>query len=78
MRRGGPSFEQVASFGPLCRAAREAARGLKHRGAVAAFLADLEPEVLGLDFTAHGYGSPHGHSQRDPPGYATGSHQSAA
>jgi RNA-directed DNA polymerase len=49
MRRGGPSFEQVASFGPLCRAAREAARGLKHRSAVAAFLTDFEPEVLALE-----------------------------
>ena len=49
MRRGGPSFEQVASFTPLCRAAREAARGLKHRRSVASFLADLEPEVLALE-----------------------------
>jgi RNA-directed DNA polymerase len=49
MRRGGPCFEQVASFGPLCHAAREAARGLKHRSPVAAFLADLEPEVLALE-----------------------------
>ena len=49
MRRGGPSFDQVASFALLCRAAREAARGLKHRPSVAAFLADLEPEVLALE-----------------------------
>ena len=49
MRRAGPAFDQVASFGPLCRAAREAARGLKHRRSVAAFLAVLEPEVLALE-----------------------------
>ena len=49
MRRGGPSFEEIASFSPLSRAAREAARGLKHRRSVAAFLADLEPEVLALE-----------------------------
>ena len=49
MRRGGPRFEDVASFEPLCRAAREAARSLKHRSSVAVFLADLEPEVLALE-----------------------------
>ena len=48
MRRGGPAFEEVASFGALRRAARRASKGLRHRPAVAAFLADIEPEVLAL------------------------------
>ena len=49
MRRDGPSFDEVAAFAPLCRAARQAARGLGQRRSVAAFLADLEPEVLALE-----------------------------
>ena len=49
MRRRGPTFDQIASFGPLCRAAHEAARGLTQRFSVAAFLADLETEVLALE-----------------------------
>ena len=49
MRRGGPSFAQVAGFGPLRCATREAARGLRQRHSVASFLADMEPALLALE-----------------------------
>lgn len=44
-----PSFERVAAFGPLRRAALRAARGHRTGHGVASFLADLEREVLALE-----------------------------
>jgi RNA-directed DNA polymerase len=48
LRRIGHLFEQIVEFGSLCDAARRAARGLRGRRSVAAFMVDLEPEVLAL------------------------------
>jgi hypothetical protein len=48
MRRVGELFPGVCSFEALLRAARLAARGKKHRLAVARFLWNLEPELLQL------------------------------
>ena len=48
MRRAGHLFEQVVGFFPLVAAARRAARGKRLSRATAAFLLDLEPEVLQL------------------------------
>ena len=48
MRRTGFLFEQITSFESLCCAARAASKGLWRRPSVAAFLVDLEPEVLAL------------------------------
>lgn len=44
-----PSFERVAAFAPLRRAALTAARGHRSSPEVASFLADLESEVLTLE-----------------------------
>ena len=49
MRRVGHLFEQIAAFEPLWRAARRAARGKPLSRQAAAFLLDLEPEVLQLE-----------------------------
>jgi len=48
MKRAGHLFAQVVAFDALCAAARRAARGLWRNRSVAAFLLDLEPEVLAL------------------------------
>ena len=48
MRRAGHLFEQVADFHALRTAAVRAARGKRRQPEAAAFLADLEPEVLRL------------------------------
>ena len=42
-------FERIAGFGPLTEAARAAARGKRAKPGAAAFLADLEKEVLRLE-----------------------------
>ena len=47
-KRTGYLFERVVRFESLCEAAHRAARGLWRRRSVAAFLLDLEPEVLAL------------------------------
>ena len=44
-----PTFERIAAFGPLRRAALRAARGHRTSPEVANFLADLEREVLALE-----------------------------
>lgn len=44
-----PNFDQVAAFWPLRVAALRAARGHRNGEGVAAFLANLEPEVLKLE-----------------------------
>jgi len=44
-----PAFLDVASFFPLLRAARKAARGKRVTAETAAFLLDLEPECLALE-----------------------------
>lgn len=44
-----PSFDCVAAFAPLRRAALRAARGHRTGRGVASFLANLEPEVLALE-----------------------------
>ena len=48
MKRAGHLFEHVASFAALHRAAYMAARGKRGKPATAAFLFNLEPEVLAL------------------------------
>jgi len=48
VRRTGHLFERVADFHALVAAARRAARGKRDKPRVAAFLMDLEPEVLRL------------------------------
>ena len=47
-RRGGDLFDGIASFGPLCAAALRAVAGKRRTAAPAAFLADLEKQVLRL------------------------------
>lgn len=49
MKRVAHLFERVASFESLCAAARAAARGKRLSREAAAFLFDLEPEVLMLE-----------------------------
>ena len=49
MKRYGNLFEQVCNFQSLCDAAHEAAKGKKAKKQTAAFLLDLEPEVLQLE-----------------------------
>ena len=49
VKRVGHLFEQVVSFRALCVAARRAARGKRLSMSAAAFLLDLEPEVLRLE-----------------------------
>ncbi len=44
-----PSFDRVAAFAPLRRAALRAARGHRTGRGVASFLANLEPEILALE-----------------------------
>ena len=46
---GTPLWDDVASFGALCAAARRAARGKRRVAAVARWLADLEPNALRLE-----------------------------
>lgn len=48
MRRIGGLWDEVVSFGNLCRAARRAAAGKRWQRSVASFLERLEPEVLAL------------------------------
>lgn len=48
MRRVGDLWPQIYAYPTLERAALRAARGKRHRPAVARFLQDLEPEVLRL------------------------------
>jgi len=48
VRRVGHLFEQIVEFEALCAAAHRAARGLRRRRSVAAFMVDLELEVLAL------------------------------
>ena len=47
-RRSGNLFEQIASLGNLFAAAKKALRGRATRMPAAAFLADLENEVVAL------------------------------
>ena len=47
-KRIGHLFERIVRFESLCQAAHQAARGLWQRRSVAAFLLDLEPDVLAL------------------------------
>jgi RNA-directed DNA polymerase len=42
-------FDQIASFQALCAAAQKAAKGKRRKPGVAAFLANLEPNVLRLE-----------------------------
>lgn len=51
-----PSFDQVADFHSLCRSARKAAQGKNLTRESAAFLFDLEPEVLRLERELRGGG----------------------
>ena len=48
MKRAGYLFEAVVDFHALCAAARRASRGKRSSQAVAAFLLELEPEILCL------------------------------
>jgi retron-type reverse transcriptase len=48
VRRARNLWPHVASFGNLCRAARRASRGKRHRPSVACFLEQLEPRALAL------------------------------
>jgi hypothetical protein len=43
------TFEQIAGFGPLCRAARAAARGKRLGAQACGFLVELEREALALE-----------------------------
>jgi len=49
MKRHRNLFKQVCNFQALCNAAHEAAKGKKTKKQTAAFLLDLEPEVLQLE-----------------------------
>lgn len=42
-------FDQIANFQALCDAAQKAAKGKRRKPGVAAFLANLEPNVLRLE-----------------------------
>ena len=51
MRRRGADglFDRIATFGALCAAASRASAGKRRGPGPAAFLANLEPEVLALE-----------------------------